>query len=508
MRANDIAACVFLFFAWYDPSATMPQTTTPPGAERNVGKDELNLADWRIGVATHQQPRKENGEKLDVIEYEIPARDGRTQRVTLMAPAAVGLPTPADEDLLMGLLCVARQQYFESDTVRFSTSQLCDVMHKVPSRNTRDRIEKGLTRLKALTIKFEFAWYDRVKAEVEPILITGILAEAKLMRRNGRPRKNEPVESHVQWTKSFYNSIKSGNLTSLDLDLYFSFSRPGTKQLYRHLNKRFYGRKCGVRYERDLIHLACGHLGMKKSRYVKRNLHQCIQELEKHGYILAEGPANRYRHVRPGAWRVGFTLAPAYRKAKQWKRGPHAEQAELPEHDAAATIVREFHRLWSGVGEYRPGAGELVIAKELIRVHDAETIRLALPSAVRVLRKKWPDCRTFRGVERYLDDALEPLRARRDREQARCRANEAAAAESQQQADKERRRADLERIWNGLPLREQEMIRTDATRGHLPSVLRKNPRLTHSMCLEILSQRIETADGESRMRVSSLEGHV
>ena len=37
------------------------------------------------------QPRKENGEKLDVIEYEIPARDGKTQRVTLMAPAAVGL---------------------------------------------------------------------------------------------------------------------------------------------------------------------------------------------------------------------------------------------------------------------------------------------------------------------------------------------------------------------------------------------------------------------------------
>ena len=474
----------------------MPQKTTLPGTEKYIGKDELNLADWRIGVPTHQQPRKDNGEKLDVIEYEIPTRNEITQRVTLMAPAAVGLPTPADEDLLMGLLCVARQQHFDSDTVRFSTSQLCDVMHKVPSRNVRDRIEKGLIRLKALTVKFEFAWYDKLKAEVEPILITSILAEAKLMRRNGRPRKSEPADSYIQWTKSFYNSIRSGNLTSLDLDLYFSLSRPGTRQLYRHLNKRFYGKRMRDRYERDLVHLACGHLGMKKSKYVKRNLHQCIQELEEHGYILPEEPASRYRHVRPGVWRVGFTLAPAHQKAKQRKRGAYAERTKPPDHDAAGTLVREFHRLWSGVGEYRPGVRELAIAEELIRGHDAETIRLALPCAVKVLKRRWPDCKTFKGVEVYLDETLKLLRGQRRREQTRRQANETAATELQRQADRESRSVDLERIWNGLTSEEQESIHSEATRGHPPNFLRNNPRLARSFCLEVMARRMKLADRE------------
>ena len=41
--------------------------TTPQKRKPYIGKDELNLADWRISVPTHQQPRKEDGGKLDVI---------------------------------------------------------------------------------------------------------------------------------------------------------------------------------------------------------------------------------------------------------------------------------------------------------------------------------------------------------------------------------------------------------------------------------------------------------
>ena len=107
------------------------------------------------------------------------------------------------------------------------------------NRGVGDSIEQGLTRLKALTIKYELAWYDKVKAAVEPVLITGIVAEAKLVRRKGRPRRDELPDSYVQWTKTFFQTITAGNLTDVDLDLYFSFSRPGTKHLYRHLNKRF-----------------------------------------------------------------------------------------------------------------------------------------------------------------------------------------------------------------------------------------------------------------------------
>ena len=395
---------------------------SPQKRTRLIGKDELNLADWRISAPKHQQPRKEDGGKLDVIEHEMPNPNGTTQKVTLMAPSVVGLPTPADEDLLISLLYLAKVQGFASDTVRFSTTQLCEVMHHSVNQAARDRIEQGLTRLKALTIKYELAWWDKLKAEVEPILITGILAEAKFVRCNGRPRKDEPSDSYVQWTNNFYKTISAGNLTDIDLDLYFSFSRPGTKQLYRHLNKRFHRRGVGERYERDLIQLACGHLGMKRSKFVKRNLDQCIRELEEHGYVVREAGEQRYRHVRPGVWRVGFEL-PSSQERAAWSGGAADARSPTPAVTPEAEIVGRFHALWSGTKRDRPSEKELAIARRLIGEHGQAMVSAALPRAVKVLREKWPDCRTFKGVESYFAEATGPLRDRQRHEQRRRRSS-------------------------------------------------------------------------------------
>ena len=466
-------------------------TITPREKERLIGKDELNLADWRISVPTHQQPRKEDGGKLDVIEHELPTAGGATQKVTLMAPSVVGLPTPVDEDLLIALLYLAKEQRFASDTVHFSTSQLCRVMHKSLNESLGDRIEQGLTRLKALTIKYELAWYDKLKAEVEPILITGILAEAKLMRRRGRIRKDEPHDSYVQWTKNFYTTIQAGNLTDIDLDLYFALSRPGAKQLYRHLNKRFHGRREQQRYERDLAHLACGHLGMKKSKYLKRNLDQCIRELEDHGYIVAEDEDRRYRKVRPGVWRVGFELAPAYRKTGPRRGVPSSDPPSAGDASRANALVREFHAQWTGRGECDPSGKEIAIAESLITEHGYDTISGALPRLLKVLKDKWPDCRTFKGVEVYLSEALAPVRERERREEERQREQEERDAERRRTEAARNRDADLEAHWQQLSAEEQQEIQAAALTGHPPDLMQRRPTLAHVLCLVEFGQRRE-----------------
>jgi len=471
------------------------QKRSPQEKYSRIGRDELNLADWRISVPTHQQPRKEDGGKLDVVEYTIPTKDNRDQRVTLMAPSLVGLPTPADEDLLLALLCLAKEQGFERDTVHFSTTQLCDAMHRSVNQATRDRIEDGLTRLKALTIKYEFAWYDKSKAEVKPILITGIVAEARFVRREGRPRRFEPHDSYVQWTKNFFKSVTSGNLTDIDLDLYFSFSRPGARQLFRHLNKRFY-RKQHERYERDLVQLACGHLGMKQSKYLKRNLDLCVRELEERGYILPEETASRYRHVRRGVWRVGFTLAPEYRRTTRRRGVGYTDDATTAENDVASQLVRDFHRLWSGAKERRAGQGELAIAERLTEAHGAETIAGALPNAVKILKSKWPDCKTFKGVESYIDDALRPLREQHRRKEMRRQEEERRQEETRQQQEERKRNAELEEAWRNLSPAEQEDIRSTALRGHPVDVISRRPKLAHSLCLVEVARRRSSGSEE------------
>jgi hypothetical protein len=317
------------------------------------------------------------------------------------------------------------------------------------------------------------------------------------VRRRGRPCRNEPRDSYVQWTNNFFNTIKAGNLTDIDLDLYFSFSRPGTKQLYRHLNKRFYGRKAAERYERDLVHLACGHLGMKNSKYVKRNLDQCIRELEGHGYIVPETKEGRYRKVRPGVWRVGFSLDPSRRKAVRKSGVARDLVSSAPERTPARDLVATFHRLWSRVGEYEPAEKELVIANRLIGDHGLNTVQAALPRLVKILKQKWPDCRTFKGVEAYIAEALAPVRDRSRREDDRDRQDQDLEAERHRQQAARRRQSELESVWQQLSPEEQRELRTAAHSGHPADVLNRRPKLAHSLCLAELQRRIES-DGNAR----------
>jgi len=303
---------------------------TPQGMKRppRFGKDELNLADWRIGVPTHQQPQGKDGGKVDFVEYEIERQNEPNQIVTIEAPRRKGLPTPSDEDVLIGLLALAKQQGFKSDMVHFVPRHLLQTIRWPLKQDSYDRLELALKRLTAVTITYELTWYNKLTAEVEPILVTGILAESKLVRRRGRKPAGSIPDSYVQWTNDFYRSIEGGNLTDLDLELYFSFKRPCTKHLYRHLNKRFYGPRSGKPYERDMKHLACGHLGMTDSKDLKRNFHFAIAELEDNGYLPKLDPKHRYRKVRKGVWRVRFD-PPADRTVQPIAARTEAEEADF-----------------------------------------------------------------------------------------------------------------------------------------------------------------------------------
>ncbi len=139
----------------------------------------------------------------------------------------------------------------------------------------------------------------------------------------------------------------------------------------------------------------------------------------------------RYRRVRSGVLRVGFTLAPQYRSIAEW----------------------------------------------LFETHGADVIRQLLPNVVKVLKKKWPDCKTFKGVESYLDDALRPFRQEERRERERRETEEGAAAE-------QRRQALLERMFDSLPAAEQQKIRSAAPRGQPYGGHQRVQRIAEQLGLE------------------------
>src|SRR5262245_43518148 len=103
------------------------------------GRDEMNLADFPISALQRQQPRNEHGQPLDRLVFESSRYDPATkhrvnQRVTLTSSAADGLPTPADEHVVLALLYAAKHgTNFAEATVRFAPGQLFDIMGWAPN---------------------------------------------------------------------------------------------------------------------------------------------------------------------------------------------------------------------------------------------------------------------------------------------------------------------------------------------------------------------------------------
>lgn len=368
---------------------------TQGGTGGRIGKDELNLADWRISVTTHQQPQTKDGGKIDFVEYVLPSASGPDQKVTLEAPSRKGLPTPADEDVLIALLALAKEENFADDIMHFVPGHLIQIMGWQRNQKSMDRLEMALKRLTALTITYELTWYNKMTAEVEPILVTGILAESKLVRRRGRHAKDQVPDSYIQWTNDFYQSIRSGNLTNLDLDLYFSLKRPGAKQLYRHLNKRWFNGRKPNRYERDLTHIATGHLGLKPGKDMKRNFHNLIKELEACCYLTTMSEMDRYRKIRPGIYRVCFELHP-----DRMTRRKAATQTVEPG-GAGEQIIQSYYKHRFNEDGHRCKVREISFVESLLAEYPAEIVSQSVLSVADTMKRKFADGATIMAADPY-----------------------------------------------------------------------------------------------------------
>src|SRR5881227_2245900 len=97
------------------------------------GRDEMNLADFPISALQRQQKSDPEGGKLDRLEfaasrYDPVKRQRVQQKVTLTSTARDGLPTPADEHVILALLYVAKHSNnFDDGTVHFAPAQLFEI---------------------------------------------------------------------------------------------------------------------------------------------------------------------------------------------------------------------------------------------------------------------------------------------------------------------------------------------------------------------------------------------
>jgi hypothetical protein len=470
------------------------------------GRDEMNLADFPISALQRQQLSDSEGRKLDRLEFEASRYDPVTrqriqQRVTLTSSSREGLPTPADEHVILALLYVAKHSdNFTGDTVRFAPSQLFDIMGWAPNGRSYARLRAVLRRLKALTIRYENAWWDAAGRGYEEEVATGIVSGYRIARQVSGPRTADtPLESWATWSQQFHDSLKKGNLKRLDLDVFFRLSTPTAQRIYRFLDKRFYASPLVAM---DLVEFACGHIGLTESNNVavlKRRLAPAIAELEGIRFIAQAEPSDRYRKVKPGVWRIEFKSGAAElaEKAERERRAAGIPLVAGGETTLSAEkLAADYYRQWDPGTPALPGMRDLEVAGELLKLHGSETPAV-VTCLVQVTRKEWPECRSLSGaVQKYLPDALKLHRAKLQRETARDEA-EARARESQAEAlvrqEEERRRLEA---WNALPPEEQETIRQTVLAALGGMVAPE--AFVRRLCLEELGRRIGSRDAPRR----------
>ena len=391
-----------------------------------------------------------------------------------------GLPTPADEHVILALLYVAKHSTnFREATVHFAPSQLFEIMGWAPNGRSYTRLRDVLRRLKSLTIRYENAWWDVVGRAYEEEIATGILSGYRIARQVSGPRKvGQELMSTVTWTQAFQDSLERGNLKRLNLKVFFELQTPTAQRMYRFLDKRFYTQP---NFVMDLVEFACGHVGLAEANNVailKRRLTPGIEELEKIGFIRPVPAAERYEKLQVGQWRIRFQSAAQ----------PAALPAPVPvvpviatappekptvEAGPAVDLACEFYRLWDASAPAFVGPRDVEAAGGLLMERTPEEARAVLALLVEITRKQWARCRSFSGAaQKYLADAIRQHAQNARRTIQREEAEQQRRQGREESAGQQKAGQDLRPLWDALPAGEKRRIEQevrDRVGGILPA---------------------------------------
>jgi hypothetical protein len=274
------------------------------------GRDELNLAEFPLAAIADRVP---DGQKTLVFEDEI-FDSGKaaviTRRLTISASDKYGLPTSLDDEVILGLIQLTKQNRFAERKVNFSRYQLIQILGWRHEGRSYERLEKSLKRWLGVTLYYDKAWWDKEEQswvdENFHILEQLTLYDQERRLKKLRSGKAELPLSSFTWNEVVFRSFKSGYLKAIDLGLFRQLEFAAAKRMYRFLDKRFYHRP---EWEFDLTEFACEHIGLSRNYdtgQLKRRLQPAISELEQVGFLEPLPFKNRYRKITRGKWKVVF----------------------------------------------------------------------------------------------------------------------------------------------------------------------------------------------------------
>lgn len=306
---------------------------------RLVGKDEMNLADFAIGVIRDSGAQPCTEKSIVRSQVVKTAQGLLTQEWTVTASGRYGFPHPADDDVLLGLIHLAAQNRYASQTVRFSRYGLCRLMGWSHKGQNFERVEEALHRLSGVKVNAKHSFYDgKLKRYVSKVF--GIIDSFTIAEQVGGPA----LQSEAKFSDELWKSMESNHVKPLDLKVYYGLRSPIARRLYRYLDKRKLNRKS---FELELESLARVNIGIDTSKRIfpsqlKQSFESSHRELLKIGFLQDV----RYKVGSNKKLRVCYTFAHADQAApsSEFPAGVNQPEVWLTQRGVGPRIARQLAR--------------------------------------------------------------------------------------------------------------------------------------------------------------------
>ena len=302
----------------------------------------MNLAEFPIALLSSRPNRNTKTLQFEDQVWDKRAGDTITRRLTVSASDKYGLPTALDDEVIVGLIQLTRENGFEDRQVFFSRYELIRLLGWRNEGKSYTRLDTSMRRWLGVTLYYENAWWDKAAGawvDEHFHMLDQVLVYDR-RRRLLRCGMDELPLSMFVWNDVVFRSFQSGYLKRLDMELYRGLESPIAKRLYRVLDKRFYHKRA---WTFDLRTFCCEHVGLSRSydaAGLKRKLRPAIGELVDAGYLKATEVERQFEQVGRGRWNVHFRRMSTRRAALESEMT--AEVAELINRGVNRATAREL----------------------------------------------------------------------------------------------------------------------------------------------------------------------
>ncbi len=272
-------------------TASSSQSTSLAISNRNISRDEMNLAEFPLALLSNKQAGS-----VKTLEFKdtITKKNGQQleRRWIITGADKFGLPTASDDEVILGLLKLTAEQGFKERKIFFTRYELLTILRWSTEGRSYQRLQKALDRLSGVRIKASNAFFDN-ESKAHSTKNFGIIDAYEL--NDGRGGETKP--SYFVWSETIFKSFSVGFIKRIDLDFVLTLTSAVAKRVYRYLDKHFWYRSV---IEHDLFTFCHEKIGVSRTfkhvSSLKQQLSEALDELCEKNFLAKyeiEGKGSR-----------------------------------------------------------------------------------------------------------------------------------------------------------------------------------------------------------------------